>query len=230
MDCPLFQGLPKETVEAELEALNYVSKPYQKGEVLYSPHAFSRSLGILLRGTVSVTRGSLPVSVLRPGELFGAAALYNQRPDYVTTLTARTDCEVLFLSQEDLDTLMARQSQVGKNYIAYLSERIRFLSGKLEELGPSTAEGRVVRYLMLRNQEGRTLPDCSLTELAGRLGMGRATLYRVLDALEREGMLHREGKTIVWTGYGKDEENEQKTDCAHWGGGPDLCSGGGMRR
>lgn len=205
LTCPLFQGLPRETVLTDLETLNCERRTYRKGEVLYAPHTFSRSLGILLRGTVGVTKGSLPVSFLRPGDLFGAAALYNQEPDYVTTLTARTDCAVLLLSQETMDAIMARRPQVGRNYVTYLSTRIRFLSGKLEELAGPTAEGKVAHYLMARAEAGRVTPDCSLTELAGRLGMGRATLYRALDALEAEGNLRREGKTFILIGYGKDD-------------------------
>ncbi len=200
LSCPLFQGLSREAVLAELDTLPCERRTYRKGEILYSPRAFSRSLGILLRGTVGVSKGSLPVSFLRPGDLFGAAALYNQEPDYVTTLTARADCAVLLLSQETMDAVMARQPQVGRNYLAYLSARIRFLSGKLEELTSPTAEEKVERYLTARTVDGQTVLDCSLTELAGRLGMGRATLYRALDALETEGTLRREGKRFIWKG------------------------------
>jgi len=200
LNCPLFRGLSRETVLTELDALDCERRTYRKGEVLYSPRSFSRSLGILLRGTVGVSKGSLPVSFLRPGDLFGAAALYNQEPDYVTTLTARADCAALLLPQGTMDALMARQPQAGRNYVAYLSARIRFLSGKLEELTGPTAEEKVARYLMARTADGQAVLDCSLTELAGRLGMGRATLYRALDALEAEGTLRREGKRFIWKG------------------------------
>ena len=54
----------------------------------YTPSAFERSLGVVLSGRVQVTKETLLVSVLEPGALFGAAALFQEREDYATTLTA----------------------------------------------------------------------------------------------------------------------------------------------
>lgn len=200
LGCPLFRNIPPERVAEALEEAGVRRREFQRGDVIYAPHAFERSLGILLTGRVAVRKGSLPVSLLGPGELFGAAALYNDEPDYVTTLTAKTGCAALFFSQGQMDKLLARWPEIGRNYICYLSARIRFLSGKVEELAGPTAEDRVVRYLAAHGEKGSFLPDCSWTELAGRLGMGRASLYRVLDGLEEKGRLHREGKTLIWKG------------------------------
>ena len=68
-----------------------------KGGVIYAPHAFRRCLGVVLEGRVQVNKGALIMSVLEPGDLFGAAALFNDRADYATTLTARAPCRVLLL-------------------------------------------------------------------------------------------------------------------------------------
>lgn len=191
---PLFAGVEEETVRAALTGPQAVRRAYQKGDILYAPHDFSRSLGILLHGTVSVHKEDLPVSQLGPGDLFGAAALFNQEADYVTTLRARTPCAVLYLTQGRVEELLDRHPQVRHNYLAYLSGRIRFLSAKVDQLAGPTAQDKLLHYLQRRAPEGPS--DCSLTELAARLGMGRATLYRALDALEAEGTLRREGKTL----------------------------------
>ena len=37
---------------------------------------------------------------------------------------------------------------------------------------------------------------CSLSEFAGLLCVGRASLYRTLDAMEAEGRIRRQGRTI----------------------------------
>ncbi len=198
--CPLFQGIESKQVKMALDGPGCQRKTVQKGTVIYDPQAFERQLGILARGKIAVSKGSLPVSLLGPGDMFGAAALYNEEPDYVTTLTAKTDCTLLFLTQEKVDELLGRWPEMRRNYIGYLSGRIRFLSGKVEELAGPTAEDRVLRYLAAHGREGAFTPDCSWTELAGRLGMGRASLYRVLDELERQGTLRREGKTLRWKG------------------------------
>ena len=45
--------------------------------------------------------------------------------------------------------------------------------------------------------DGRVDPGCSMTELAARLNMGRASLYRELQKLEERGALTRSGKAIL---------------------------------
>ena len=197
--CPLFTGMEEAEVLSALAAEGVHRVRFRRGEVIYRPHEFSRKLGILLSGSVAVTKGDFPVSRLRPGDLFGAAALYNEEPDYVTTLNVLSDCAVLFLSQDWLEGQMDRRAGLRRNYIRYLSGRIRFLSGKLEELTGPTAEAKLFHYLAQRAHQGAVELDCSMTELAKRLGMGRASLYRALDALEGEGTIKRTGKTVFLT-------------------------------
>ena len=38
--------------------------------------------------------------------------------------------------------------------------------------------------------------DCSVTGLAGRLGVSRASLYRALDELRDQGAISHRGRTI----------------------------------
>lgn len=171
-----------------------------KGEVIYSPHAFQRSLGVILSGSAQVTRDELIVSILEAGDLFGAAALFNQAPDYVTTLTARTDCTMLLLPQSLVSDLMARSPRLTENYIRYLSGRIRFLSDKIQELIAGSAEEKLEQYLLSRAEGNAVHLDCSLTGLAKRLNMSRASLYRAFDALEAGGALCRRGREIVLSG------------------------------
>ncbi len=168
-----------------------------RGSVIYAPHAFRRCLGVVLEGRVQVDKGELIMSVLRQGDLFGAAALFNDREDYATTLTARTPCELLFLPQPLVEELMSRFPGVGRNYVAYLSERICFLSGKIEALTAGSAERKLARCLLACGEDGWAELDCSATGLARRLGVSRASLYRAFDALTAAGAIRREGKRVA---------------------------------
>ena len=145
---------------------------------------------------VQVNKGALIMSVLEPGDLFGAAALFNDRADYATTLTARAPCRVLLLPQALVEELMVRFPEVGRNYVAYLSGRICFLSGKIDALTAGSAERKVAQYLLSRLEGGWVELDCSAAGLARRLGVSRASLYRALDALAGRGVLRREGRRV----------------------------------
>ncbi|MFR4336600.1 MAG: cyclic nucleotide-binding domain-containing protein [Lawsonibacter sp.] len=107
--CPLFLGV-EDALLRSLPALPGVTvEPFAAGEVLYGPGQFRQSLGVILSGQVQVTNGSLSVSLLRAGELFGAAALYNDAPEFAAVLKAQSPCRVLFLPQETLDRLLGEE-------------------------------------------------------------------------------------------------------------------------
>ena len=109
----------------------------------------------ILSGQVQVTNGSLSVSLLRAGELFGAAALYNDAPEFAAVLTAQSPCRVLFLPQETLDRLLGEEPLLRRNYLQYLTGRIRFLSGRLRSVAQTLSlihisfpvEGSAVYYV-----------------------------------------------------------------------------------
>lgn len=162
--------------------------------MLYGPGQFRQSLGVILSGQVQVTNGSLSVSLLRAGELFGAAALYNDAPEFAAVLTAQSPCRVLFLPQETLDRLLGEEPLLRRNYLQYLTGRIRFLSGRLRSVAQTGAEGKLARYL-LTVPSGEPL-RLSATDLAKRLGISRASLYRAFQALEDARLIRREGKSM----------------------------------
>ena len=112
----LFRGAPPEAVELARTDPRTLRQENGKGGVIYAPHAFRRCLGVVLEGRVQVNKGALIMSVLEPGDLFGAAALFNDRADYATTLTARAPCRVLLLPQALVEELMVRFPEVGRNY------------------------------------------------------------------------------------------------------------------
>lgn len=193
---PLFQGLPETLALRAAADRRATLAQAARGETIYTPHAFSRSLGAVLSGKVEVRKGELIVSVLEPGDLFGAAALFNDRTDYAAQLTARSPCRLLLLPQELVEELMAASPALARQYIRYLSGRIRFLEQKIDSLIAGTAEERLTRFLRSKVRDGVIPLDCSLTGLAGRLNVSRASLYRALDSLEHRGAIRREGKAI----------------------------------
>ena len=191
---PFFRGAEPELLDRVLSLPQVTVEDFSPEQTVYQPHRFRRCLGCLLSGQVQVTNGTLSVSLLEAGELFGAAALYNDLPDYATTLTARTPCRILFLPQEEVDRLLGEEPLLRRNYLRYLSGRIRFLSGRLQAVTQTGAEGKLARYLLSSGEDApiRT----SATDLARRLGLSRASLYRAFDALEGAGLIRREGKTV----------------------------------
>lgn len=196
-NCALFTGCSPSQTERALSDESCRVQAFASGQVLYRPNRFSRCLGVLLSGSVQVTRDALVISVLSPGDLFGAAALFNDRPDYATTLTARTACRAVLFPQEQVSRMMDTSPQIRDNYIRYLSGRIRFLSGKIRSLAADGADGKLAQYLLANLSVEQPRLDCPATELARRLGISRASLYRAFDSLCQQGLICRTGRTIT---------------------------------
>ncbi len=196
----LFCDYSGEEFAALSRRLRFVCADFRKGEQIFSPESFRKELGVLLSGRVQVTKGSgdLVVSNLTVGDLFGAAAIFNEEAEYVSTLTAKTPCRVLFFPQKEFQALLDQEARVRWNYIRYLSGRIRFLSGKVDSLIQGTGEKKLSSYLLHHiGERGVVRLDCSMTELAARLKIGRASLYRELNKLEEQGLISRRGKEIT---------------------------------
>lgn len=191
----LFRGMKRDTLSAALDHPLCTRIRYKRDDTIYSPSAFRRSLGVLRSGRIRVTKGELTVSVLEAGDIFGAAALFNESVDYATTLTADAACDIVFFSQELVEELLEQCPAFMKNYVRYLSERIHFLSARLDTLAAGTAEEKVAQYLLCNMDEQRMV-HISATALTNRLNISRATLYRVFEAMETEGAIKRGNKII----------------------------------
>lgn len=196
-DTFLFRGMGEAEVASMVDETGYETRSYRKGEVIYSPESFRRELGVILRGSLTVTKGSFTVNELGPGDLFGAAALYTDEERYVSTLTARKSSRVLFLSQEGVDRLIGRSALVRENYLRYLAQRIRFLSAKVDALTSGSGERKLSNFLLKNAGDTGVITVRSLTELASSLHIARASLYRQLDRLLEAGIISKSGKTIT---------------------------------
>lgn len=190
---PLFAGVEPSVLQEVLEQADRLN--IAKGETIYQPKRFRRCLGVLLQGQVQVRREQLLVSVLEQGDVFGAAALFQMAQQYPTTLKAMTPCTVLLIPQEQVRRLLHESGAFAENYVVYLSGRIHFLSRRLDTMCAGNSQIRLAQYLLTAQDEKGNV-TLSATQLCQRIAVGRATLYRAFEALEEEGLITRDGKTI----------------------------------
>ena len=139
---------------------------------------------------------SLLLKTIGPGQCFGAAALFCPAEDYVTTVQAETAALLVFLPHQWLVRLFETYPQASVAYIAFLSQRIRFLNRKIDSFTAPSAQEALCRHLLAIQQDGVARISGGYSQLARSLNMGRASLYRALDALEAEGRIRRDGKAI----------------------------------
>ncbi len=196
----LFSDFSPEEVGELLELSEYSVETHSSGELLMQKDSSEHILGIMLRGTAAVKRiqgtGQMHMSRLSEGDLFGAASLFCEESDYVVDIRCTTDCRTVLISEKQLVKWMQDDPRILKNYLRYLTGRIRFLNQRLDALTETSVCSRIMTYLENIARDG----DCCIKncqELAEALCLSRATLYRALDTLCKEGKIIRKGKQII---------------------------------
>lgn len=195
----LLDGLQR---EARREIISYLpaAVKFKKGEIIYSPESFKRAIGFIVSGCAVVVTDNakrLVMKRLATGSCFGAAAVFGGSESYVSTVSAVEPSEIVFITEETLTRIFKEYPDTAVSYIAFLSDKIRFLNEKLSLVSCGDAEDTVLKYLSLSADENgcAVIPE-SMTMLASMLGLGRASLYRSLEALEQRGSIIRENDKI----------------------------------
>ena len=199
-DLFLFQNVGTEERERMLGMLPPPLN-FKKGETIYDTDSSHKAIGVFLSGEgyAGVTETRLVKAAFREGSVFGAAALFGSGQTYVSRICARTDCVVQFIPEEILKGWMSRCPQIAMNYIAFLSERVRFLNRKMDQLSGDSTTARLYRYLADNADATGEVRTRGMAEVARQTGMGRTSLYRALAELEGTGVLRQSGKTIQMT-------------------------------
>ncbi len=195
---PIFQSVSLPRLE-ELLQREVLLCSFRKDEIIYSPNHFEERIGLFLKGSAVAEKnnGSVILNTFVPGSCFGVATLFSHSKRYVTTVRAKSDCLVAFLSGESMTRLFREEPQISLNYIAFLASRIHFLNRKIDQFTAVSTEEKVVLWLMEQAEQANPFRmPVSYAKLADMLDLGRSSLYRALDALEAEGILKKEGKLL----------------------------------
>jgi len=175
-------------------------KNYKKGELIFSKSCYEKSLGIIISGTARVTKGKMLMSKLSKGEVFGTVTLYSDQNHFTTDITSGNDSKILFINKDGVDFLVKNDFSFAVNLISYLSERIYFLTGRLNSLTSGTVEQNLLKYIIDNadySYDKPTLIVNNYSELALKLDSGRASLYRAMDQLTESGYITKDNKKII---------------------------------
>ena len=196
----LLRDIPEHDVSDAIALLVPQTVAYQKGDVLASVGERICSLRFISRGNALVFRDPehrTLLSILDVGDCFGVANLFAESPTYPTEIVASTAVVCLEISESALKSLFMAYPVSALNYISFLSEKIRFLNRRVGDFSCGSAEKKVARLLSLSSDGTESLMLRNLRQTAESMGLGRASLYRVLVDLEGRGIIRKDGKQIT---------------------------------
>lgn len=203
--CPLFDGMSEIEITHLLAQEGCRLVHYPAGSTIPS----ERGMMMLLTGSVLIEKQSADGRYLRmrevwPPQAINVSALLAQPPREVSRLSTPDGCRAVELSRPLVTQALLEGGTFSVNLVEFLLGRVVFLNKKITALSGHTAASRLELYLAenAAQKDGvwQVQLPCSLSEFAELLCVGRASLYRTLDAMEQQGRIRRKGRTIYLSG------------------------------
>ncbi len=174
-----------------------------KDETVMDKNSFSRCLALILKGNASVSKIGFDgrrtvINRLSEGDVFGMATLFYEEEEFPSEISAESNLKLAIFPKGTVEKAFAVSPEFAKAYATLLSEKIHFLNKKLSAFSEGEAHEKLFRWILtFANGENEFILPCSVSKLAGMLGIGRASVYRAFDSLSEKGIISKDGKKIV---------------------------------
>ena len=203
LSAKLFEGVDAKKLTLAIKNGDFSPKSYDTGEVIFSPFDKERKMVIFLSGEAEVYTAdegrSTLLRTVGQGGIVGVANLFSEE-NFVSRVIAAKHCETMEISPEKYGRILENDKRAMYNYLAFLSEKIRYLNRKIVTLTAGSAERRLAYFLdtaIPDNTADNPEITVQMNSLSEMLNLGRASLYRAADKLTEEGFIKRGGKTIT---------------------------------
>ena len=194
-DVPILQNTARQT----MLTISELPMVFPERNSRYQPKP--GELAILLNGRARVCRRDgnkiILLNRLEVGDCVGLASLYSDTlPD--TEVTFSSGAALLVIPRYMVENLILEDAVFSRNIIAVLSQKVRFLNGKIAGYTASCSGQKLYKHLQMlpKAPDGTVVLGESMASLARRLGIGRASLYRAVDALLSQGKIQKVGQSI----------------------------------
>ena len=144
------------------------------------------------------------LSILGDGDFFGEMSLLDGEPRSATVI-AMKDSTMLVIQRNDFLKQLKQNPTIATGVLSEMSRRIRRADQRIGNLILLDVFGRVARFLLdLAKREGVRYDDGILIErrptqqdIASMIGASRETVSRVLNELNRRGLISISGKSVM---------------------------------
>ena len=195
----LFKNIDEKQVEEILSLDGICESKYLQGEIIQNCSHCDK-VGIIVKGKAVVRSGvdGVIINRLVKNDVYGAAALFD-KPTYSTIVQATSDCTVITMDKSFIKKCFDINSTTAENYIEFLANKISFLNKKINAFTAKSAENKLYSYLLQMPRDGNVLElNVDMSTIAKMIGIGRATLYRSFEKLEKAGTITKNDRIIIF--------------------------------
>lgn len=178
-------------------AVEHSVKNYRKGDRIASQGDKVSSLYMLSAGRVKteiVSDSGLTLSVeeIEGPYPLAAAFLFAENNRFPVDVTALEDCRILIYSKSTIERLMAENPVFLRGFLAFIANRVQFLSGRLKIFSQKGIKAKIAYYILQREKNSAFDLGRSIASLAEYFGVERPSLSRALSDMVRDGIIDYE--------------------------------------
>lgn len=199
-----FDGLSKESRQKLEKRLDLISWA-QAGSLIHLEGEKCNHAEFILEGKILIevldkSGKAMTVSELETGELLGSNLVFSSNPYYPMMVWAKGPVKLLRLHGDLILELSRENPAFLEAFLQEVSDRARYLSGRLSGMAMKTIREMVMDFLVYesRKKGSNTIElPFSKKEWARRLGVQRPSLSRELSKMRKEGLIDYDLKTIT---------------------------------
>ena len=193
----LFSGVPAAEIRRALESTPHHILCYDKGEIIFHLMEKAAKLGIILEGSAeaqkSFPNGSqVNVSVRKPGEMIGPAAVFSKSQRYPCDIVSLEPVTVMIFRKDDLLKLMQKNVRILENYTTEIASATYMLQQRIELFSYNGIAQKAAFWILTQaRQTGKDkvrIPG-SVSKWAMLMNVSRPSPHRELKRLEDAGII-----------------------------------------
>ena len=180
--------------EFEYDDSYMLIKKYKKGQIISDYIQETAYIGMILNGKIDVysaTHDNKTVIIrsLKPFDYFGTYSVFVPKQDS-TILYCKEPSTVLLIPKSIIKKRIIEDPVFALQYAIVCNDQIQFLYKRVEELSIQKSSNKLYDYLYSNSdQDGNVYLYKSRDELAEYLGISRATLFREIAKLKKQGKI-----------------------------------------
>lgn len=195
----LFEGLSETDISVYMEKCNILQ--FSSGDVIHSSKYPACGIGVVISGRARIISGNgdALLRILKCGDVFGAASVFVLDEGNRTEVIASGKCKILLIPESVIRDIITSDSNASIRYISFLSDRINFLNSRISMLTAGDTVSKVADFILSLDSDafGKVVIGDTLTNVASRLNMGRASLYRTIDKFACDGLISRDKDSLI---------------------------------
>lgn len=203
--CPLFKHCSQEEIRALLRLDGWSRRSFARDEMVAFEEDDCPAVGFILNGSILVQRfypsgKVITIDTLGAGSSFGEALIFANDQRYPATLAAAEATLVAYLPLEEAARFCQSSPGFAHGLLRMLSNRVLMLNRRIKGLSYQTVRQKVTNYILeewAAQKNDTIVVRATRSELADALGIPRPSLSRELVAMQEDGLIRFDRKTIT---------------------------------